>query len=818
MKNHIIIFIFLAFSKVSFGQASDTLALNLSQNYCGEAFFNMTYLFNTQDSILFHIDFGNNTDTIIISESSSGINYPYNDFSSTYVYSGNYTVEITAETSGGTFLDHKMYNLAIIGGEGCSQEPIFKIRNNFSGGWFDFITDPIPMDFIGNDGITHTISPTDSTTPYLTNSLLYPAQMTANPAWMTAHNMVQLNPPIHFSAPTVPLLEDMYFGLGYPSIIVSRTDVANVNNSMQLDVYSTSVDDQNPNTCYLKLNNTLDAIPDSIRRIRVEYDPFLQVNHQTLLNITQGTGFIEFDVEKLNLYQSIPFGLTASSVVSLDSIYFRCYYLNNTDQNAQDDTTSLFFESVDPCEGMTDSILNISSSSTLTQSGSAVASYLTLAKNMCEEVDSIEVTIHHSPLLEFDNANASFQFTPVNDSTLHGYVTISQYNSSQYFAVPFTLDAIPPGYIFVNYSIDFQDFDLVDNFTGDTISFTSCDSVDFSLSSLSAVMIAPLEAGSCNISPLIMAPCALADSGELRITFPGYVTLDSTTLLLGTFTDSTLYILVDWSNQNEYFSINFHIPGTIPSGTPYTISAKIVSSYDTDTTNNEVSYQGNVLNSYDPNEKHADLPADLNPNLQEKITYTIHFQNDGNLEAYNIEVRDTLSTNLDISTFQFLGASHPCEVNMDITTREVVFSFPNIMLPSSESDTLGSQGIFSYQILENNNLPLGSVIENTAYIYFDFNPAIVTNTTYHTNQAPLGTDKITNERIYLYPNPAEEKIKFSGGSVHEISIYDLAGKLVLNTNAVFDNEVSLNNLQTGIYQVVLRTNNGISNQKLVIKK
>ena len=813
MKNLAIILIFFSFSKLSFGQTSDTMALNLSQNFCGEAFFNITYLFINQDSIVFHVDFGNGTDTTIISESNFGYNYPYNDFSSTYVYSGNYTVQVTAETTSGIFLDQQTYNFAITGGENCSQEIIYKMRNDFSGVYL--INDTIPIDFTGNDGITHTIFPTNYPNNYLTNPFLYPAQISINSNWLTANNRIQLTPSFYYSAANI---SPGFLFNGWPTFFICRTDIPNENNSMTLSSNYGFVFNQYPTECYLKLNNTIDAIPDSTQRIRVEYDPFLNVSHDTLLNMSEGTGFIEFDVEFLNLYQPIHFSLTASSVQSLDSIYFRCFYLNNTDQNAQDDTTSFFFESVDPCAGMTDSILNISLSSALGQSNSYPISQLTLSKNICEEVDSIGLTVHYSPIMEPDVANTNLVFTQINDSTLHAFVSIQQYATNQIFTLPFILPAIPPGSVYVNYEIDTQDSDLNDNFTGDTLSFIACDSVDFSIGTLSANMVAPSQSGMCTISPLISSSCFLADTSELLITFPGYVTMDSLSIGLGSFIDSTLHIQIDWTNQNDYFQVFFHIPGTIPSGTPYAITTKIVNSNDIDTTNNELVYNGIVLNSYDPNEKHADLPSNLNPDLQEKITYTIHFQNDGNMEAYNIVVRDTLSPNLDLSTFEFLGASHHCDVTLDEFTREVIFNFSNIMLASSETDSLGSQGIFSYQISENANLPVGSVIENTAYIYFDFNPAIITNTTYNINELPLGLNESKSEWVTMYPNPTEDRVKFSGASVKEISIYDLTGKLVLNVTDILDNEVMLSNIQTGIYQVILKTDNSVSTQKLVIKK
>ncbi|WP_343634272.1 T9SS type A sorting domain-containing protein [Fluviicola sp.] len=813
MKNLIITLTLLSCFNLSFGQLSDTMALSLNMSSCGEAQFGILYYFENEDSINFHIDFGNNTDSTYLMETNF---YSGNFVSSNYTYSGNYTVVITAETPSGTFLDQKTYSFAIQGGENCSQETIYKIRNDFSGPYL--ITDTIPIDFTGNDGITHTITSMNPNS-YHTNPLLYPAQISASASWLATHNRVQLNPPMHFSGPGMISPDDLYYGLGWPAFIISRTDIPNQNNFMFSSSNSTVVSDQYPTDYYLKLNNTTDAIPDSANRIRVEYDPFLQVSHDTLLNMTEGTGYIEFDVELLNFYDPIHFALTASSVVSLDSIYFRCFYLNNSDQNAQDDTTTLYFESVDPCAGMTDSVLNISLSSVLTQYGNAQPiSYLTLAKNMCEQVDSIGLTVHYSPIMEIDAPNSNFQFTQINDSTVHGFVSIQQYAASQYLGIPFILDAIPPGSVYVNYEIDIQDSDLTDNLIGDTLSFIACDSVDFTFAAVSAIMVAPLQKGTYNVSPLIISQCYLADSAEILITFPSYVVMDSTTLTLGTYTDSTFHLFVDWSNQHDYFMLSFDIPGTIPSGTPYTITAKIIGDNDVDSTNNEYIFNGTVLNSYDPNEKHADLPSALDPDLQEKITYTIHFQNDGNLEAYNIVVRDTLSPNLDLSTFEFLGASHACEVTVDENTREVIFNFPNIMLASSELDSLGSQGIFSYQISENADLPVGSVIENTAYIYFDFNPAIVTNTTHHINDSALGLNETTSENIVMYPNPAENRVQFSGALVKEVSIYDLAGKLVLEITNCSTNEISVEDLQTGIYQVVLKTENSVSTQKLAIKK
>jgi hypothetical protein len=54
------------------------------------------------------------------------------------------------------------------------------------------------------------------------------------------------------------------------------------------------------------------------------------------------------------------------------------------------------------------------------------------------------------------------------------------------------------------------------------------------------------------------------------------------------------------------------------------------------------------------------------------------------------------------------------------------------MLPDSTTDEPGSQGYVIYRIKPLPTLAFGDVIENTASIYFDENPPIVTNTTFHT--------------------------------------------------------------------------------------
>ncbi|MFD1553236.1 hypothetical protein DNU06_15345 [Putridiphycobacter roseus] len=138
-----------------------------------------------------------------------------------------------------------------------------------------------------------------------------------------------------------------------------------------------------------------------------------------------------------------------------------------------------------------------------------------------------------------------------------------------------------------------------------------------------------------------------------------------------------------------------------------------------------------VVCSYDPNDKTsfiANNAAQETIAIGDFIDYTIRFQNTGTAEAINIVIKDTVDFNLDLNSFQFLSSSHLTEVTID-NNREISFLLHNIHLPDHISNEPGSHGYITYRIYPNLNLDPNTVINNTAYIYFDNNSPIITNTT-----------------------------------------------------------------------------------------
>lgn len=328
--------------------------------------------------------------------------------------------------------------------------------------------------------------------------------------------------------------------------------------------------------------------------------------------------------------------------------------------------------------------------------------------------------------------------------------------------------------------------------------------------------VAPLETGNlivyiCNYA------CANSSDASVSIEMPANFVPNTSGLTNATVNGTTLTFDVMNLSDCENIQIPFTFPGTTPAGTQICFDISVSNPNDTDPLNNTETTCAFVLNSYDPNDKQVDHSMYINPSAKETLKYMIQFQNEGNYQAVNVVVKDTLDTNLDLSTFRLLGTKHGVATTLDPATRIVTFTFSNINLAPSSIDEEASKGYIMYEIDENAGLPIDSEIKNTAYIYFDFNPAIITNTTLNVNST-LSVNELDNETIAMYPNPAQNIIQFTGATVQSVKIFDLSGKSVLNSSMVVSNSVSIDHLSNGIYQTMITTAKGTHNMKLVVKK
>lgn len=278
--------------------------------------------------------------------------------------------------------------------------------------------------------------------------------------------------------------------------------------------------------------------------------------------------------------------------------------------------------------------------------------------------------------------------------------------------------------------------------------------------------------------------------------------------------DTLIWNVANINYLNPIFHIDVSATNTlIIPGTQLTFSATVFPfSGDADTSNNRRFCHGTVVNSFDPNEKsvspQGDGPFGKITNNQ-TLTYTVHFQNTGNAEAYNIAILDTLDSDLDVQSIRVVGSSHPVS-NTYLVSNVVSFTFNNINLPDSTTDQLGSNGYVTYEIKQKANLPHGTELTNTAYIYFDFNPAIVTNTVLNT--IDLSTSVLEKEEqenaVTIYPNPVTKSMSILLDKLDENSkvlIYDAQGKQIKLPFAISRNQIIVDtkDLQQGIYNAVI---------------
>lgn len=204
---------------------------------------------------------------------------------------------------------------------------------------------------------------------------------------------------------------------------------------------------------------------------------------------------------------------------------------------------------------------------------------------------------------------------------------------------------------------------------------------------------------------------------------------------------------------------------------------------------------------YDPNEKSVFPEGTIS--VSQQLHYTIHFQNTGTGIAKNVIVVDTLSPYLDPTTLKVISSSSI--ENTTITGNIVTFELDNINLPDTAMSKTYSIGIIQYTIKPMSNDSPGDVIPNTAGIYFDANPVIITNTTIDSipHNIPLSLDNIPALlNIACFPNPftTTTNVIFNTLGKHYLEIDDVTGRRLKIINCT-GKQYKLNSegLDKGIY-------------------
>lgn len=315
---------------------------------------------------------------------------------------------------------------------------------------------------------------------------------------------------------------------------------------------------------------------------------------------------------------------------------------------------------------------------------------------------------------------------------------------------------------------------------------------------------------------------SLADL-NVNLSFTGPAVILSTNLYNAGGTTSIIgnqiAVSVDSSDYlTSYLSVLLTVDTSAQAGDNICVDISLTDpqNQELDLSNNTAFTCYEVFNSYDPNMKMV-VPDTVQPGFDDYFTYTVFFQNTGNAPAINIRIEDLLDNNLDLNSLYITSASHPYTLNL--IDRRMMMFFHDIFLVDSITDPIGSIGYFQYKVKPETNLPAGTIISNTADIYFDFNSPIYTNTTQNLFYENLNIGNYSEFiSVFVFPNPSDDFITISG-KFDQGEIVDLMGKKLLSFISGHKDfkSVDISGFRSGMYILRLFSEDGLQTVRFIKK-
>ena len=207
---------------------------------------------------------------------------------------------------------------------------------------------------------------------------------------------------------------------------------------------------------------------------------------------------------------------------------------------------------------------------------------------------------------------------------------------------------------------------------------------------------------------------------------------------------------------------------------------------------------------------------------EDYLYYTIRFENTGTASAINVRVNDVLNSKLNENSIKMIGSSHA--YILDRTGNTLNWKFDNIQLPPSIANTEIGKGFVTFAIKPKAGYSLGDIIPNTASIYFDFNPPIITNTFNTEFVQQLGLTDFENADFIFYPNPVSNNVTVTvknSSAIISLTVYDMLGKLILKqepTSTLSTQSLDVSMISKGMYLLEVTTDRKLKVVKKFVKE
>lgn len=271
-------------------------------------------------------------------------------------------------------------------------------------------------------------------------------------------------------------------------------------------------------------------------------------------------------------------------------------------------------------------------------------------------------------------------------------------------------------------------------------------------------------------------------------------------------------------------ALSTSVPVGTPLGTVLTHTLNVSNTLPENTlTNNTALLNVTVTGSFDPNDKIARTSSGQSTTQyfieeDEWVDYTIRFQNTGTDTAFTVVITDTMSATLDLLGFEQGVASHPFSVSFK-PGRVVEWRFEDILLPDSNTNEAASHGLVQFRIKPAAPLSPGTIMSNTANIYFDFNEPVITEPSVLVVETTTGTAGPDARRTRVFPNPAQETIWIEAPyGLRSVEIRSADGRQVLAAQLYSQvAQLSIGTLPSGSYTVIFHTMEGTIDRSRFIK-
>ncbi|MXN91552.1 T9SS type A sorting domain-containing protein [Flavobacterium sp. Sd200] len=230
-----------------------------------------------------------------------------------------------------------------------------------------------------------------------------------------------------------------------------------------------------------------------------------------------------------------------------------------------------------------------------------------------------------------------------------------------------------------------------------------------------------------------------------------------------------------------------------------------------------------IIGSYDPN----DITESRGPEIMiddfddsDYLYYTIRFQNTGTAPARNARIESLLNNFFDYGSVEMLHSSH--NFVFERQNNLLKWHFNQIQLPAEQDDEPASHGYVYFRIKPMPGYEVGDIIPNRASIYFDFNPAIVTNTFRSEFVDNVASNKPFEAIGFsLYPNPAKGSVNIlsqGNTAIATVKISDLTGKTIYTLKNTTTGVLTINTagFASGTYFVEIAGINGIKTVKKLL--